>query len=103
MEPLKPGTRLRSAVCETELMVIQAPPGAVDLRCGGAAVLEPDAEPPTGASLDPDAAEGTLRGKRYVDAAGTLEILCVKPGRGSLTCDGERLAVKGAKPLPASD
>jgi hypothetical protein len=36
MTELKAGTRIKSAVCATELMVIQAPAGDVDVRCGGA-------------------------------------------------------------------
>ena len=42
-------------------------------------------------------------GKRYVDSAGSVELLCVKPGKGSLALDGVVLTVKDAKPLPASD
>ena len=30
-------------------------------------------------------------------------LLCVKPGKGSLSVDGVALQVKDAKPLPASD
>ena len=42
-------------------------------------------------------------GKRYVDGDATLELLCTKPGSGSLSLGDELLVVKGAKPLPASD
>ena len=103
MAQLKPGMRLRSAVCETEVMVIQAPDLEVELTCGGAPMIPHDAEPPPGATLDEEAAGGTALGKRYVDRAGTLELLCTRPGRGSLRCGDEALQVKGAKPLPASD
>ena len=48
-------------------------------------------------------AGGTLMGKRYVDAAGSFELLCTKPGQGSLSVDGTILNTKDAKPLPASD
>jgi hypothetical protein len=99
---IKPGTRLRSAVCATEVMVVAAPPDDVDLTCGGAAMLPMDAESP-GGSPAPDAAEGSQLGKRYVNEAGTLELLCTKPGEGSLGSGGQALAVKGAKPLPSSD
>ncbi len=44
-----------------------------------------------------------MLGKRYVDAAGTLEVLCSKPGPGGLASGGEPLALKTAKPLPSSD
>jgi hypothetical protein len=42
-------------------------------------------------------------GKRYVDADGAYELLCVKPGKGSLAVNGVALVIKDAKPLPASD
>lgn len=103
MAQLKPGTRMRSAVCDTELMVIAAPGGDVDLTCGGAPVVAMGADPPAGASLSPDASAGTQLGKRYVNEAGDLELLCTKPGKGSLACDEKPLSIKGAKPLPASD
>jgi len=103
MAQLKPGTRLRSAVCDTQVMVVAAPKEEVEVTCGGAPMLPVDAEPPAGASLDPEAAGGTQLGKRYVDEKGTLELLCTKPGKGSLAADGQALAVKGAKPLPSSD
>jgi hypothetical protein len=53
--------------------------------------------------VNPAFADGTKIGKRYVDAAGTIELLCVKAGQGSLSIAGQALKVKDAKPLPASD
>ncbi len=41
--------------------------------------------------------------ERYVNEAGDLELLCTKPGKGSLGANGASLTVKGAKPLPSSD
>jgi hypothetical protein len=38
-----------------------------------------------------------------VDAEQTLEVLCTKPGDGSLSIGDTPLQVKEAKPLPASD
>ena len=55
------------------------------------------------ATADPELSQGTLIGKRYVNAAGTVELLCVKAGKGSLSIDGEVLQIKDAKPLPSSD
>ncbi len=46
---------------------------------------------------------GTLLGKRYVDEQTGLEVLCTKPGTGSLAADGRPLTIKAPKPLPASD
>jgi len=103
MAEIKPGTRMRSAVCDTELMVIAVPAGDPEITCGGAALIAMGDDAPAGAALSPDASEGTQLGKRYVNEAGDLELLCTKPGKGSLACDGAPLTIKGAKPLPASD
>jgi hypothetical protein len=60
-----------------------------------------------GNSVKPAASGGgearTVLGKRYVDATGTLELLCTAAGTGELSCDGVPMDVKAAKPLPASD
>ena len=103
MSMLKPGTRLRSGVCATEVMIVAAPKSDVSLTCGGVAMAPLDAARADGSTPHPDASGGTLLGKRYVNEAGDLELLCTKPGQGSLACDGKPLVVKGAKPLPSSD
>ena|SRR5690606_12395751 len=101
---LKPGLRLRSRVCSSELMVIQAPPTPMAVTCGGAPLVPLGAPGPApGAAPAPDAAGGTQIGKRYVNAAGTLELLCTKPGAGTLEADGEPLVLKAARSLPSSD
>ena len=46
---------------------------------------------------------GTLMGKRYVNPEETLELLCTKPGTGSLGVGDALLEIKESKPLPASD
>ena len=96
---MKPGTRLKSATCDTEVMVIRSGEGQIE--CGGVAMGE--AKPAEPAAMSADYTGGTLMGKRYVDAAATFELLCVKPGKGSLSVDGTALVTKDAKPLPASD
>lgn len=104
MAQLKAGSRLRSAVCATEVMVIAAPAGAdIQVTCGGVAMIAPNETAPAGATMAPDASKGTVLGKRYVNQAGTLELLCTKPGAGSLGLDGELLTLKEAKALPSSD
>ncbi len=103
MNQYKPGMRLRSAVCTTEMVVIAAPASNVLLSCGGAPLLGEGETASSGVALDPTAAQGTLLGKRYTNESGELELLCVKPGSGSLAADGVALVVKGAKPLPSSD
>lgn len=102
MATLKAGSRLKSAVCDTQLMVIAAPPGDVALTCGGAPLLEMTASATRGA-IHPDHKNGTQIGKRYVNADGSLELLCTKPGEGSLAAGGEPLKLKEAKALPSSD
>ena len=103
MAILKAGTRMRSAVCKTEVMVIAAPAGDLVLSCGGALMIGNTETPPEGGAPEAGANAGTLLGKRYVNAAGDLELLCVKPGDGSLAANGETLTLKEAKPLPSSD
>ena len=103
MAEIKAGKRFRSAVCDTEVMVVAAPADAVELTCGGAAMVPHDEEPPAGGSLAADASDGTQLGKRYVNEAGDLEVLCTKPGDGSLGAGGAALSIKEAKPLPSSD
>lgn len=99
---LKSGLRLQSTACDTQIIVVRAPANAdVDLRCGGHEVV-----PVGGAGGNPVAAEhsaGTLMGKRYANDELGLEVLCTKPGAGSLSIAETPLAEKGAKPLPSSD
>ena len=102
MAKLKAGTRMRSAVCATEVMVVAAPEGEVDLACGGAPMIPVGEEPAPGQTISPDAKKGSQIGKRYVSASGDLELLCTKPGEGSLAA-GAPLEIKAAKPLPSSD
>jgi len=96
---MKPGTKLKSTVCDTEVMVIRGSDAVV--ACGGAPMA--DEKPAESGALDPAFAEGTQMGKRYVDEAGTVELLCVKAGKGSLSIDGKALGIKEAKSLPSSD
>jgi len=102
MATLKAGGRFKSAVCEAQVMVIKAPAGEFDLRCGGAEMLAPTGSPPAGAALQAGGAE-TLIGKRYVNADESVELLCTKGGKGSLSLNGVPLEVKQAKQLPSSD
>ena len=97
---MKPGTRLKSTVCDTEVMVIKGA-GDIVVECGGAAMAEE--RPAARGTINPAFSAGTQMGKRYVDAAGTVELLCVKAGKGSLAIGGTALVPKEAKPLPSSD
>jgi hypothetical protein len=100
---LKPGAKLQSAVCGAQFIVVRAPSREAELTCGGAPLLAADAERPAGLTIDPALSGGSLLGKRYADEELGLELLCTSAGDGSLTCNGAPLALKGAKPLPASD
>jgi hypothetical protein len=102
MAEIKVGARLASDVCDTEVMVIASGDPDTSVTCGGAAMIDAGADK-SGASLDPDHSEGTQLGKRYVNEAGSIELLCVKAGEGALAVDGEMLVLKDAKPLPSSD
>lgn len=99
---LRPGTRLRSTTCGAEVIVVRAAGEDVELACGGQPMVAAENPVQAGAPA-PDASEGTTLGKRYVAGDRDIELLCVQAGEGSLAIDGERLDVKGTKPLPASD
>jgi len=98
---LKPGTRLGSTVCATEAIVVKAPGGDVDITCGGVPMAAPGADKAGEAVAG--LTDGTLMGKRYVNEDGSLEMLCTKPGDGSLGIGQEALSLMENKPLPASD
>jgi hypothetical protein len=99
---LKAGARLKSVACETQVIVVRAPQGDVEVTCGGAVMVPVDAEAEA-AALDPAAADGTQLGKRYADEELGLELLCTKAGKGSLRVNGVAIGLKQAKALPASD
>lgn len=98
---LKAGARFKSAVCETQVMVIKASAGEHMLQCGGADMVAPTA---TGSgTLDAALGSESLIGKRYVNADESVELLCTKGGQGSLVLNGAAMEVKQAKQLPSSD
>ena len=101
MPTLKPGLRLKSAVCDGEAMIVKAID--VELTCGGVPMVANDEEPAAGAEADPEHMYQCLIGKRYVNADETLEVLCVKTGEGSFGYDGQMLMGKETKRLPSSD
>lgn len=103
MSTIKPGQRLKSAVCNCEVMVIKyANDNDAEITCGGLA-MSTDQDSAASATADPEQLGGTQIGKRYVDADGKIELLCVKAGEGSLASGGTTLELKDAKPLPSSD
>lgn len=102
MNSVRPGLRFRSAVCETEVVIVRAGRDDVALECGGIAmVLGPGAL--LGEGPVPGLDAGSVLGKRYVDAGGVIEVLCVHAGKGSLAVAGDLLQLVSAKQLPSSD
>jgi hypothetical protein len=101
---LKPGMRLFSAVDDGQFITVRAPVHSVDLTVGGVEmVLSSEARPPDAevANLNVDA-EGADLGKHYVDGTDKIDLLCTRAGRRPAV-DGQVLAMKRSKPLPASD
>lgn len=101
---LKIGQSLASTTDTTVVIVVRAPQGDVDLTCGGGFMREGrQGESVDGAVPSDDHSAGTELGKRYESPTGDLELMCVKPGPGSLAVAGARLDLKSAKALPSSD
>ena len=100
---LKPGSRWKSAVCDTELVIVRPAKISVELECGGRPVIPHGQAQPSGGQLSPQHALGSAAGKRYVDPESGLEVLCSKAGAGSLSIDGRSIGAMEAKKLPASD
>ena len=74
---LKAGQKLWSTVCDTQVVVVRAPQGDVDLRCGGSPMGLADGE--RRGEPSPDLSGGTSLGKRYADEAASLELLSRGP------------------------
>ena len=100
---LKPGSRWRSGVCDTEVVVVRPPKGAVALECGGHPMTLLNAPRPEGLSIAGEHSAGSQAGKRYADEETGLEVLCSKAGQGSLAVNGRPIQAKEAKKLPSSD
>lgn len=98
----RPGDQLASTVCTTRVVVVRVPSANQPvITCGDAPMVPANSNRP--AAPGTNTGNGTLIGKRYVDASGTLELLCTCSGAGTLSCDGVPMTTKVAKPLPASD
>jgi hypothetical protein len=101
---LRPGVRLRSQTCTTEVIIVRPGHGTVQLTCGG----EPMIDLASQAAGSHDAAAGLDTGsalaKRYTSVSdGTFEVLVTKAGAGTLADRVTPLIFKEAKPLPSSD
>jgi len=100
---LKPGARLISAVCTAELMTVKSPKTEVDVTIGGVSTVASAAARDGSVAVVAGHDGGTLMGKRYVDEADTIELLCTKAGSGAVAVNGEVRQLKEAKALTASD
>ncbi|MGC5255625.1 hypothetical protein ACPXCG_04670 [Gordonia sp. DT218] len=98
MKP-SPGKALFSTVDTTSVVVIRWGDVDLDLTCGGEAM----SETPPATQGEPPRMGATQLGKRYCTDDGDVELLCTKPGDGTLAIDGAPLGIKAASPLPASD
>jgi hypothetical protein len=103
MPELRTGARLASSVCTTEVVVVRVADPQVVVECGGMP-MRPAGTPSTAAAVPrPGLDGGSLIGKRYGGPDAPVELLCVKPGTGTLAAGGTVLEQRSAKPLPASD
>jgi hypothetical protein len=99
---LKPGARLRSQCCETEVIVVRTV-GDPEVRCGGHPMIDLTATPAEGLVPHSASTGGSALGKRYTDPDGSVELLVTHAGAGSLSLGALALVQKTAKPLPSSD
>ncbi len=100
---VKPGSRWKSVVCDTEVVVVRPPKTEITLECGGYQMIAHSEAKPEGKAIAADFADGSQMGKRYADEETGMEILCTKAGAGTLTIGGRPVGAKDAKKLPASD
>ena len=100
---LTAGSRWKSAVCDTEVVVVRPLKDEGQLECGGSAMLAMNAERAPGAVPNAERSGGTLLGKRYADELRGFEVLCTKGGTGALSLNGKVLTLRAATPLPSSD
>jgi hypothetical protein len=101
---LTPGGRFRSAVCDTEVVVVRPPAAAgAFLSCGGVPMVPRGEQPDGPASIRDGHDGGTKLGKRYGLADDPVEVLVTKAGQGALSLSGRLLEAKDPKPLPSSD
>jgi hypothetical protein len=101
---LRTGTRLRSQVDDTEVIVVRASGDEIALTCGGHPMVDIKADVDASLVLDPELADGAPLGKRFTSADDdSLELLVTKAGAGTLANGRVALVLKEAKPLPSSD
>jgi hypothetical protein len=101
---LRPGARLSSQVCQTQVIVVRAGADAHDLGCGGAPLIGQTQPVDRDLVADPGLLDGSPLGKRFVIPGDiSLELLVTRAGDGTLTADGVPMVEKEAARLPSSD
>lgn len=97
---MKVGARVKSQVCDGEFVVVKAGTDVEQLACGGHPVVTE-----RGDVLEVVAGHdgGAAIGKRYVDEARGVEVLCTKNATGALSVAGDLMSLREAKKLPSSD
>ena len=101
---LKPGLRLKSQVCSTEVIIVRPPATELELTCGGKPMIALTESADEGLTPAPGLDTGNAMGKRYTtNDDTTLEVLVTKAGAGTLAAGDLPLTLKDAKPLPSSD
>jgi hypothetical protein len=101
---LKPGQRLRSQVCTTEVIIVRAPSAALELACGGHPMVDIAEPVEAGAAPAPGLDTGAVLGRRYTAPADpSVEVLVTVAGAGTLTAGAVPLVQRETKPLPSSD
>jgi hypothetical protein len=100
---LKPGQRLRSQVCGTQVIIVHPADTDVVLKCGGSPMVDLDSDVQSDSAPQEGLAGGNEMGKRYTTQDGSLEVLVTKAGVGTLAVGDDPLQIKGVKPLPSSD
>lgn len=90
---MKLGIKLKSIVCDIEVMVIKG--SNIEVDCGGSFMLDIVSE--VKVELDFVFVEGIKVGKCYVDVDVIVELLCVKVGKGLFLIGGIVLQIKDSK------
>ena len=101
---LKPGQRLRSQVCTTEVIIVRAPRAVLELACGGKPMVDIAEPVAADATPAPGLDTGSDLGKRYTAPEDeSVEVLVTVAGAGTLSAGSTPLVLRATKPLPSSD
>ena len=101
---LKPGQRLRSQVCTTEVIIVRAPKSQLELACGGRPMVDIAEPVAADARPAPGLDTGSELGKRYTAPEDdVVEVLVTVAGAGTLSAGSTPLVLRATKPLPSSD